>query len=471
MKWRSREKNKFDSGKYEPLPWSNQPWWFDSRASEIHKLHYAHPSKKEPGMIAYTASPEQGMDNKRTRIKPGRYLEQHFKDILTIYGVNIKRLTEDFSRIYEPRTVLFAKTDEEVVWLYENGPPSCMGSTKYRTDRGYGWPGPGQWPLNTHACTAYLAGDLQVAYLTEDDTPRGRIVARGVVWPEKKTHSRLYGDEVRLKNSLHALGYKHASPIGAKIKRVEVPDSNGMFLMPYIDAGDRSGTGSMAVKDKKTHFIVCAPVPGSYPANSTNGITGRPYNRDMQQSDHHHVNCQRCERHTDEAGGLSRCYRSGAPGDYRMWCDDCMDDHGFYCASTDRYYDPTVVEQVTMPNGDIWSAPAFAQYGFTCAGSGERHSNNDRIVLADGTRWCQAYYQDHGFQCAYTGSYYPNTQRVMLADGHAVCEAVLAQFGFTCSHCERMFLNSQKRGTVCVHCVEVAATAQPTQPISPEERV
>src|ERR1035437_8119524 len=50
--WRDREEGKIRSGKYTRLPWYTHDWYCCDNACNIHKHHYAHISKKEPGMIA-----------------------------------------------------------------------------------------------------------------------------------------------------------------------------------------------------------------------------------------------------------------------------------------------------------------------------------------------------------------------------------------------------------------------------------
>lgn len=463
--WRHREQRKFENGHYQYVPWFRDNFWSDPRAIAIHQNHFPHPSKKEPGMLAFTESEEQGMDNRKTRIKPGRYLERFFADLMKEYGRSVKKFAEDFAAQYEPRVLQIAKTKDEVQWVYEHGPNSCMSSRKYREKHGWGYLEPGKWPLDMHACRIYIFEDLEVAYITENDKPKGRVVARSVIWPAKKTHSRCYGDEVRMKGALWANGYKFGPPIGAKVERVPV---DGHFVMPYVDMGDRSGTGAMGFLDRKTHLELVKPVAGARAANNTSGLSGRRYGASLEPVEEIVENCQHCNIPVNETedGSIYRIYRSGSNADRLYWCESCRDSHAFYCSGSDRYF-VNQVDRVTMANGDIWSAITFRTHGFRCAGSGENHNISDLIVMYDGSRWCSRYFEHNGFQCEYTGDYYPNSQRVELADGHVISKMVLNSRGFKCRTCEKNFMNSQRRGDICVTCAEPAASGRST---STEER-
>ena len=221
-RWEAREQLKFDKGVYQRLPWSEEVWWRCDAAYNIWRQQYPHPSRKEPGMIAYTQSPEQGMDNRKTRVKVGRYLEQ-FTSVMERYGVSPKEIADYFKSQFEPRKLLIADTEDMVQWVYEHGPHSCMSGRTYRIKHGWGWLTPGEWPNDVHASRVYINGDLVVGYLTESDKPKGKVMARSVLWPAKKTYSRCYGDEYRMQSTLGANGYTHAAPLGAKLQRLPIP--------------------------------------------------------------------------------------------------------------------------------------------------------------------------------------------------------------------------------------------------------
>ena len=308
-RWKDRERAKFETGEYQDVPWINEAWWND--CFDIHKDHFAHASYKEPGKLAYTESPEKGMDNIHTQIKPGRYLETYFGKRLKDWGYDVTELAGQFARAFEPRMLRFAADEDEVQYVYEHGPASCMSSECYRHDHGWGYPIKGKWPKDTHACRMYIAGDLQVAYIVDNDKAFDKkrstatIIARSVVWPAKKTHSRVYGDESRMRGLMSAAGYKFGPPIGAKLKRIPIKDDGMLrFIVPYIDAGLRSGEGSLSVYDKGSHLEVTTDRRNSFSAGSTTGVCGPKIDRNGQQAE----GSSHCDACDDDECDTERVY-------------------------------------------------------------------------------------------------------------------------------------------------------------------
>ena len=79
-----------------------------------------------------------------------------------------------------------------------------------------------------HPVSVYGGSDLGVAYLGDIQTT---ITARCVVWPDKLTYFRVYGDPT-LKAILHRAGYKQDAPSGAKVRHIP---HRGRIIMPYVD--------------------------------------------------------------------------------------------------------------------------------------------------------------------------------------------------------------------------------------------
>ena len=443
-RWKTREAMKFDNGVYTHVPWHGTSWWDACR--DVHKHHFAHVSRSEPGMMAYTESPEKGMDNKQTQIKPGRYLEKYFGEVLRIYGISIKHVVAEFDKMYKPRPVHFAKTEDEIQWVYEHGPRSCMSTKAYRREQGWGFPTPGEWPKDIHACRLYAAGDLQVAYLTQSGKPTGRVEARALVWPEKKTHSRCYGQDAALRNQLALLGYKPDPPIGAKIQRIPIQvHGQNLFICPYIDIGQRAGAGATAVKDMKTHLQIVIAEPGSYAANSTSGLCGSMYGRDMTPMRHYVTHCQCCGDHTDDAGELYRVYRSHNQAECLYWCDDCVNNWAtsstgaqmgaYICQMDGNMYSREHMPPIEMANGQTWSPRAFRSSGFRSDANGLNYPRTQRVRLATGECWHYEHFQNNGFTCWYSGDHYPNSERVDIGHGRIMSKAAFRHFGFHCESC------------------------------------
>jgi hypothetical protein len=114
--WRRREERKFSSGEYIRVPWA------DIEAYNL-RDHFVHLSRKTPGMIAYTANEEHGVRDRQTTIRPGRYLQQFYPDML-------KERIDRFCGMCSVADLDLKITNdpEEIVTVYTmpNGPDSCM---------------------------------------------------------------------------------------------------------------------------------------------------------------------------------------------------------------------------------------------------------------------------------------------------------------------------------------------------------
>jgi hypothetical protein len=401
------------------------------------------------------------MDNVRTWIKPGRYLEKYFSEVLRAHGINGTKLAKEYASMYEPKKVFFATTEDEIQAVYERGPASCMSSATYRRDNGWGYPSKGLWPDDYHACRTYAAGDLQIAYLLDsDENPKSKVIARAVVWPEKKTHSRCYGDEVRLKTMLMQQGYTFKSPVGAKLLR---KPHKRRFIVPYIDQGNRSGQGALAIKDMKTHLLIVRQEVGTYPANATSGLSGGRYMPDGSQDD----GTGECS-HCGEERNTIRVYSGGASGDYQHWCDGCIEEYGaFMCGLDNRYYDAAHMSQVIMADGYIWSERAFWQNGFVCPGNGQRYHTRNRVAVRTNDVGKSAYYSqdwacENAFRCQYTGDMYLPSEKVILADGQVWSRQAVRHAGFECTGCGKTHSTYSKvvDGTICLDCARAMEPAK-----------
>ena len=96
----------------------------------------------------------------------------------------------------------------------------------------------------------YGAGDLAIAYLENED---GYVIARTLVWPDKKIYARIYGDEdENLAIALASQGYLYDS-LGFTGARLLKEWGEGEFedeycegwLCPYLDVA----YGSFRVED------------------------------------------------------------------------------------------------------------------------------------------------------------------------------------------------------------------------------
>ena len=221
------------------------------------KEHYAHPSLKQLGCVAFTKDAINGAADTQTIITLATYLrrysniEQNYQCCAIVDKISMMWEMKYFADKYQ---LEFARTEEEIATVYTTGPQSCMSyaaanfiSTK-----------------KVHPSIVYAAGDLAVAYLRENR----RIIARTLVWPEKKIYSRLYGEDRRLSLRLDTAGYKQdkvvgdsrhrgdGTLVGARVQKIAIGNN---FIMPYIDnysikdCGDRFEFAYMQSRTQTVH--------------------------------------------------------------------------------------------------------------------------------------------------------------------------------------------------------------------------
>lgn len=180
--WKAREQRRFDEQVYVPLGIDLPPI----------KDHFAHKALKTPANVAFTPDASHGKVDKQVSIHINTYL-QRFYPKLTVE--QRRKAVWDYCGEELGNNVLFAKTADEIEWVYLHGPRSCMA---YDVDY-YG--------TTVHPVRAYAGPDLAIAYLKDGE----RVTARAVCWPDKKIFGGPYGDRDKLSESLKELGYKNYS--------------------------------------------------------------------------------------------------------------------------------------------------------------------------------------------------------------------------------------------------------------------
>lgn len=210
--WHLRESRRFTRGEYTGTPWQHLP------LPDACVAHYAHLSITEPGKIAYTASPEHGLQDRQTRVRPGRYLEQFYGHLS--HEERQRYIHECAERV---TTYAITRTPDETEWVYQHGPGSCMDGTHH-------------FSLG-HPTRVYAEpGDLRVAYWPDSAMKNdGKVSQRVVIWPDKKYYGRIYGDGP-LARLLERDGYTCKDYfIGARVPAIEAGSG---YLMPYVDVAD-----------------------------------------------------------------------------------------------------------------------------------------------------------------------------------------------------------------------------------------
>lgn len=367
-KWTEREKERFASGEYQELPWSKERWW--TALDHVHGLHFPHVSTKNSvGLMAYTENPEKGSADIQTAIKPGRYLEQFFKGSLN--GMVIRDMCARFSEKFEENVILFARTEDEIEEVYTTGPASCMAHPA------------AQYTSHIHPVRVYAAGDLAVAYLKRD----ARIVARALVWPDKKVYNNIYGDSGRLQPLLGKQGYKAGVPVGARIQKViTYQDKKAMkgakaYVVPHVDGGgwfedageflllSQGGTG----KHKKV-----------FKSGGANGVTEWMGFR-----------CESCGVDDLPASAVVKVVASNTDQSKQdCFCPSCVEKNAFKCPSSG--YVVASKYGVKMWNGSMWWTKSFKEKGFVCDGTGLNYPSTDRVKVKGGKHFSRDHVSKQG---------------------------------------------------------------------------
>lgn len=202
--------------------------------------HFSRVSETQPGKIAIIESPEKGMQNLYTIMTPGRYLKKYFDDVFS--SEEIEYLANSFEELYGDNDWSIQWADDpdewEMVYSMEASFESCM---QYESCH---------WEHGIHPCRAYGAGDLRLAYLTDNDGDR--LLARAIVWPDKNKVGRVYGNGVALRKALFKEGIETDSNsfdydymTGAKLLRIvydeyDDNDEDKILVLPYVDGTPRA---------------------------------------------------------------------------------------------------------------------------------------------------------------------------------------------------------------------------------------
>jgi hypothetical protein len=285
VEWEVREKLRFADGSYEPTPWHGEPWY-----QVKHAEHFCHISTEQAGKIAFTENSAKGQLDRQLVMSPGRYLRRYFSDHLDNNAIEgwcarlSVQLAEDALKITQDA--------DEIEEVYVGGPGSCMSHDA------------SDFESFCHPARVYAGPDTALAYIGARDDAR----ARGVVWPELKIYTSIYGDVSRLKLLLENAGYAKGSLNGARIQRLV---DGGSYVVPYIDAGDD-------LADDGEYLIIGH---GSIPSENTNGLGDRCWY------------CPRCDHDTSSHDIVF--YRDGSSEE---WCYNCFTDHTVFCAHNERSY-------------------------------------------------------------------------------------------------------------------------------------
>jgi hypothetical protein len=378
--WRMREAGRLRNGIYTPLPRSitESAWWQGSKPAREHFAHMASDGER----IAYTQSPEKGMDDKQNVLSITKYLAKYFGDVLKPHEI---AKIADVALGNNLRLVI--KNDRESFRFAYIGQEVANESSSFRSCMRLSFS-----ELPCHPAEAYAAGDLAIAYIP-DPRDSDKILARAIVWPARKEFVKIYGVDERARNNLENLldadGYTRADDFEGASLRAITFDSETKIIIPYLD-----GDAQHAEYDgSRTMEIVRS--------GNVDGTTTSGYTRIASR-----FTCDNCQDDADEDD------IQDVQGE--TWCQYCVDNHAFYCNRSDEYYpDSESSEEVIVSSRgrvETWHADAVAEYAFYCDRTEAYFCQNNftgiEVNTTNGAEtWCEEKAEGY-FECERSGNYY-----------------------------------------------------------------
>jgi len=277
----------------KPVAWAEEGWWRESHARWD---HMAYVSTKDQSKIVYTPSEKHGKADRQVMIKPGKYLNQNFS--ATIDTNTIRFWANRHSELYGEHTLRFALTGDDIEWVYEHGPISCMVMDR---DNRY-------IQSETHPVRVYESPDIAIGYLLKKGKT-DRVMARTVINTKCKEWTTIYGDQQVLESILRDQGYTPGGLEGCRLKVIQDTKYPHYDLCPYLD-GDSTGIDYYR-EDNQTWLKVSNY--GDFTADTTSGYLG-------ENEDEETFYCECCQEDRPEDDRMNT-FRDG------YVCQGCVEEY------------------------------------------------------------------------------------------------------------------------------------------------
>lgn len=397
--WRRREAGRFETAEYIHPPWHAAGY------RSPYPLHYAHLSVADPSQIAFTKSPEHGVKNIQTRMRPGRYFEAYPEFRLT-FGE--KALAEWVAACAALSSELkFASTADDIEQAYLVGPPSCMA---HPLD---------EFESDCHPVRVYGGSDLQLAYI---GNLAERVIARCLVWPAKKVYGRPYGYEAAIKILLDKAGYgpynraRGKSFSGARLTAIK-HDSRGRYILPYIDWHN-----TVSLSRDKEWLVIDGDGYPTFNAQPTEGIAYEEDRDDEDSEPEYDYTCERCNDGYNEGHG---------DGTY---CNPCIRNASICPACEELRWDDFGAPYADSPNNDQGEDAENV-----CEACLEHHHTRTCIIDGCGRQWVEEFRYTDREHASRVERHMANVCQNHIHDYRWCdhCEALVSVEPAACAACER----------------------------------
>lgn len=301
-----RDLRRYQDNHWQDVPWGEEPWY---KTSGYYWLHSAHLPKedKNAGQVAFAENTPKLVQDRFTVMKPGRYLQRYFSDVLD--EGQIKLWAERYAAQFAPAELKFIEGDDPDGWVrvYRDGPQSCMkGSEAVQV-------------------YAHDKSVLRLAYMAKNNVITSRAIVREDTTP--KQYVRVYPtndciEQTQLREALEAQGYVHGSLKGVLLDAIESDEASDAWVCPYLDSG----------RDGQTNVELVYQDGKSYLRVGRNGMDGQT--QEGYVTDANMVTCDDCNDrvHEDDSHYIE--------SSERYVCNSCCDDH--YVAAMGRRYEELV---------------------------------------------------------------------------------------------------------------------------------
>lgn len=230
MDYVSREDAKIAAGEYTLLPDHMLDKMTGSR-----RRRYHYPRITNGAMISFYETESMARLDRLTEMKATRYITRYLTASDEDGEDKMWDYMAELGLASNAVFLGFATSREDIRFIYENGPESCMSGKagQYHNDK-------------VHPAEAYASPDLGVAYLLrggEDMRADGvEIVGRALCNMNDKSWVRLYGEHKRMEKLLEAEGFQEDPSClgGCRLLKLfgcrhDGSPNRRIIMLPYLD--------------------------------------------------------------------------------------------------------------------------------------------------------------------------------------------------------------------------------------------